>query len=358
MSRENPRRASATRTRTAEVQSQIDALEREFERLERGAELDAVQSAISRIEERLTEFPADLKALRRRGYQHGRSMDERLALLTSQWRKTAPTLNNSLRLNKNRLRSAASGTSTMVKRAASGHQNHLSSAESAIDGLEKKIDAAEDELRNLYSNIDSELYAVDSELRRVEWMMDALEESAEIRLHRGEGPLLAVKTEWHRDGDEGPEGVLFLTDQRLLFEQREEVVTKKHFGFLKAESEMVNKLWLDINITDIDSVEDSEEGGFLGIGKDDILDITCKGQAPVSRARFHLKGQDSADWRAQIRRALSGDQAAERYQRASSTPKLSFPTQCPHCTAPLPEPHRGASQVKCEFCGSSIGPEQ
>jgi hypothetical protein len=151
--------------------------------------------------------------------------------------------------------------------------------------------------------------------------------------------------------------VLFLTDQRLLFEQKEEVVTKKRFGLFKAESEVIQKLWLDIAVHDIASVEDSEEGGFLGMGKADILEMTCSGKAPISRARFHLKGQDSSDWRATIKRVQSGEMEAERHRQAvRKEPDLSFPTNCPNCLATLPEPHRGASYVKCEFCGSNIGP--
>ena len=119
----------------------------------------------------------------------------------------------------------------------------------------------------------------------------------------------------------------------------------------------MHKLWLDINATDIDSVKDSEEGGFLGMGKADILELTCTGEAPVSRAKFHLKGQESSDWRAHIKRVQSGEVAAERHQQAKPVPKLNFPSQCPNCMASLPELHRGAKQVKCDYCGSLVGPE-
>jgi hypothetical protein len=252
---------------------------------------------------------------------------------------------------------SARSTSRIVNRAGSGQKASLSSAKSSVEALARKIDAAESELRSLYGNIDSELYQVDVELKRIEWMMAALEESPDIQLRSSEGPLMAVETEWQRDGDEGPKGVLYLTDQRLLFEQKEEIVTKKRFGVFKSESEIVHKLWLDINATDIDSVKDSEEGGFLGMGKADILEMTCSGEAPVSRAKFHLKGQESSDWRAQIKRVQSGKLAGEKHQRAETAPALKFPAQCPNCLASLPEPHRGAKHVKCDYCGSLVGPE-
>jgi hypothetical protein len=282
-------------------------------------------------------------------------------LLQEQWQKSSSRLRSSLRQQKNQLQTDVTNASRKVALARGGSLRALSSAESAVDGLEREIRAAENTLRSQYGNVDTELYAIDADLNRIKWMFDALESSPEIRLNSGEGPLRAVETEWHRDGDKGPKGVLYLTDQRLLFEQKEEVVTKKRFGLFKADSEMVHKLWLDINVSDIASVKDSEKGGFLGMGKADILELTCTGQASVSRAKFHLKGQESSDWRSFIRRAQSGEVAAERYEGAMDDipgADLAFPSQCPNCFAGLPEPQRGASRVTCEFCGSVVGPVQ
>jgi hypothetical protein len=122
---------------------------------------------------------------------------------------------------------------------------------------------------------------------------------------------------------------------------------------------MVQKLWLDINAADIDAIEDREEGGFLGIGKDDILEITCSGQAPVSQARFHLDGQDSADWHSEIRLVQTSDVAKSRHDATELEESiLTFPGQCPNCMAPLPEVTRGVTQIKCEFCGTLVGPEK
>jgi LSD1 subclass zinc finger protein len=349
---------SASSNQRAEYQRKFDAVEREFKRLEDEATLTDVNEVMGRIEERLAEFPAELAQLERRGFVHSRQYHEKLNLLKSQWRKSAPALKKSLADNKQRLRSDVSGTSRLVARARNGQQSALSSAENAVDRLKGKVEAAERALRSQYGNVDNELHAIDASLKRISWMMDALEASPEIELRQGEGPLLAVESDWHRDGDDGPEGILYLTDQRLLFEQKEEVVTKKRFGIFKAESEFIQKLWLDIKMSDIESVEDSEEGGFLGVGKADILEMICSARAPISRARFHLKGQDSADWRAEIKRAQTGDVDAERYGRASRTAKeteITFPTNCPNCLAVLPQAPRGATQVRCEFCSSVIG---
>jgi hypothetical protein len=343
-----------------DIQRQGDSIQREFRRLEDQAELTDVHSAIGRIEERLAEYPLELEALEQRGYLHTRQMHARLEMLKGQWRKTAPKLRLSLREEENKIGNAVKRTSSLVSQAKGGRKSSITNAKNSLDGLEKKLRAADQTLRSQYGNVDSELNGVKTSLSRAEWTMDQLDESSEIKLRTGEGPLIAVESEWHRDKDEGPKGILFLTDQRLLFEQKEKIVTKKRFGIFTAESKIVQKLWIDVNVNDIESVEDSEEGGFLGMGKDDILELSFSGKAAVSRARFHLKGQDSADWRAEIKRARSGEIANERHEAAGAdyaSQGLSFPSQCQNCLAPLPEPHRGATHLTCEFCGTSVGPE-
>jgi len=186
--------------------------------------------------------------------------------------------------------------------------------------------------------------------------------SQEIRLQEAEGPLLAVKAEWQQDGEEGPKGYLFLTDQRLLFEQREEVVTKKRFGIFKAESEMVQKLHIAVQVHEVEQVVHKEEGGFLGMGKDDILELVFAATASLSRARFHLDGQDSEDWAAMINRIQSGEIDGDRsdeYQdelEAAQITSASFPEQCPNCYAAVPEQPRGVTTYTCEFCGATIQP--
>ena len=361
MSRQSTGRGSRPRRRSSpneETQAEIEALKRNFDRLAQSAELADVHETINRIDEGLSSYPVELRELERRGYLHSRGLHEQLRALKGQWRQGKPRLERLLTEQRESLKSRVSSTRRLLVRARSGRSTAVSSAQDAIETLDDKLDDGKRLLRSHYDDVESELRSIGATLRRITKMLDHLDASPDIRLRNGEGPLLAVEAEWHRDGDEGPKGLLYLTDQRLLFEQKEEVVTKKRFGFLKADSEIVHKLWLDIDVADIASVKDKEEGGFLGIGKDDILEITGSGDASISRARFHLDGQDSADWRAQIRRIQAGEMAAERHEaaREEAATEASFPTQCPNCLATLPEAHPGASRVVCEFCGTAVGP--
>ena len=100
----------------------------------------------------------------------------------------------------------------------------------------------------------------------------------------------------------------------------------------------------------------------MGMGKADILEIIFSANAPLTRGRFHLKGQDSSDWATMIKRIQTGeiddDRADEYVDDVEDADALQFPTQCPGCFAPVPPPARGVKSVTCEFCGTVIVPSE
>ena len=98
------------------------------------------------------------------------------------------------------------------------------------------------------------------------------------------------------------------------------------------------------------------------MGKKDILEFVLAAGAPVSRARFHLKGQESRDWAVMVRKVTSGeidedraDDYVEELEGAEAV-AAAFPSECPNCFAPLEAPPRGITTVQCEFCGAVITP--
>ncbi|MEW5989421.1 MAG: hypothetical protein AB1791_22570, partial [Chloroflexota bacterium] len=312
------------------------------------------------IDGRLAELPQTLEAVRQRGYVHGGHLEDRLAALDDQWEDTRPRLEAALQDHTRRLDSDLNRTNLLVTRLSAATPATVAAARTAVAGLSRQVNAATSSLTGLYGGVESELGEVAGAISGVQVMLDTLEQSQTIQLVETEGLLAAVNAEWQRDGEDGPEGILFLTDQRLLFEQREEVVTKKFLGLFKSDSEVQQQLLLDVAAGQIETVESSEEGGFLGMGKADILELVLGPEAPVSRARFHLKGQESAEWATLIKRVKSGEideDRADRYVEeveAAEAALSTFPTTCPNCFSPLPPPPRGVTSVTCEFCGSVI----
>ncbi len=345
-----------------QLRATINQLHMKFDRLEADGQLSDIYSTIGEIDSRLTELPFALENLRERGYVHAGELEDLLEALDDKWDEVRPRVDTVLRAQVQRLDSEMDQTERQLNRLSVTNQSAVRGAETAVSALERQIQSAKTAVSALYDGIDTELDKIDHELHQIKTMLDLLDGSQEIHLREAEGPLLAVASEWQQDGDDGPKGYLFLTDQRLLFEQREEVVTKKRFGIFKADSEMVQKLHIDISVHEIESFEHKEEGGFLGIGKDDIIEFTFAATAPLSRARFHLKGQDSEEWAAVIKRIQTGDIDNDRADdyvdeiEAAEETAAAFPDKCPNCFAEVPPQQRGVTSIICEFCGQEITP--
>jgi hypothetical protein len=367
-----PARRPVTRTTTTgtikansralgeELQLEVTRIETEFEKLEKQSQLSTIYDAIGRFDSRLVEYPLTVDASRNRGYVHSGQLEDQLEALDDKWDAVRPRVEVALREQVQRLDRELDDTERKVNRMTNAAA--VKAGETAVNSLSRQISAAESAVEGLYQSLETELDAIGYRLNSIGRMLDRFEESPEIRLYEAEGPLLAVEAEWQQDGEEGPDGFLFLTDQRFMFEQREEVVTKRKFGIFKSESEKIQKVLIEVQTHEIDQIAHKEEGGFLGMGKDDILELVFADTASLTRARFHLKGQDSSDWAAMIKRVQTGeigeDRADEYLEEVETAEAVtaSFPTQCPNCYAAVEPPPRGATTLTCEFCGTVITP--
>lgn len=362
-----PRRPAVSRrpaaaTAAPELTAQLNSIHDKFERLSAQAQMEDVFSAVGDIDDKLTKLPFDLEALRDRGYVHSGQLEDKLEALDDQWDDLRPRVEKALNEQVQRLDTDLDQAERQMTRLNNANAAVAKSVDTAVDALGSRVTAARRAVEGLYDGIKAELYKIEYALGQVQKMLDLMAGSSEISLQEAEGPLLAVAAKWQQDGEDGPEGYLFLTDQRLLFEQREEVVTKKRFGLFKAESEMVQKLQIATQVHEIEQISHKEEGGFLGMGKADILELVFAATAPLSRARWHLKGQDSADWAAMINRIQSGEIDGDRSDEyvdeleAAGITSASFPEQCPNCYAAVPPQPRGVTVYECEFCGATVMP--
>lgn len=344
-------------------QQDIARIQQSFQRIESQAEFSNIQSAIGNMESAVTRLPVELQQLRDRGYLHAGRLDQRISGLRSQWRMTRSRVESGMRTKGREVRQEIDETEQIVRRMSVNNADSIKRADSAVSSLDSQVGAALRSVEGLYGELQGELQAIEQELRRVEEMLDVIDASPEITLRDAEGPLQCVRAEWEQDGDEGPDGFLLLTDQRLIFEQNEEIAKKKRFGLFASDKESVQRLLFDVPAYEIESAAARKEGGFLGMGKDDKLELVLGASAPVPRARFHLKGQDSEEWARLIQQVKTGEIDADRHQQfaadveAAAELVYAFPAQCPNCFAPVPIPPRGAKTVSCEFCGAIIKPE-
>lgn len=341
----------------------VRQIQQQFTTLEGQAQLSDLYTAIGNIDKQLLDFPNTLEALRQGGYAHSGALEGQLEQLDSRWDEVRPRVEATLRDHVQRIdREMAQVQPQIIGMQAT--ESAIRLGETLLNGLSRRIEAANTAVRGLYSPISTELDKIGWQLQRLSKMMALIAASPHIHLQKGEGPLAAVEAVWQRDGEKGPKGVLVLTDQRLLFEERDEVVTKRRFGIFKAESQKIQELHLETAVGEIHFTEAKKEGGFLGMGKDDILEMTFAATAPISRARFHLQGQKSADWAALIKKIQNGEVDADRAGRYVAEAQTlaetaaSFPTNCPNCFAAIEPPGRGILSFACEFCGTIITPQK
>jgi hypothetical protein len=207
---------------------------------------------------------------------------------------------------------------------------------SAIASSEAQAEAAEETVLDQYDEYANEIEMLDSHLEWVDWMLDALS-TASFKLLATESGVSAVEATWERPGLDPENGVLFLTDQRLLWEDRE------------GEFE----LKIEVPVSEITNAKEKVDDE----ARVEYLELTFGANAPMPNARFLLSLPVAEEWLKMIGQARSGGYDVDRAV-AIDEEELerirNAPAQCSNCGAAFTAPIlRGQNEIVCEFCGVS-----
>ncbi|HEX7474904.1 MAG TPA: hypothetical protein VF318_02975, partial [Dehalococcoidales bacterium] len=231
----------------------------------------------------------------------------------------------------------------------------LGSMQSSVNMLESKVSATERSIEGMYDQFNNQVYQFTKHLNEIEYLVTQLAE-ATFQLLPTEGGIAAIKAVWCKTGKEqkgDPEGVLYLTDQRILFEQKEEIVTKKVL-FVATEKQKVQQLQIECPVALVDKVDLSKQGMLKN---EDHIEIRFASGAKVEVAHFHI-WQDNAVWQQLINRAKSKDfdrGRAVAIDQAAVEKVKAAPTQCPNCGGSITQVvMRGMDSITCEYCGFVI----
>jgi len=224
-----------------------------------------------------------------------------------------------------------------------------------MSSAERRVEAANDAVRGMFDAVESDVGEISQEVEKCLRMLDLMDQ-ASFGFQPGEAGIAVVRAQWIKEGDKrGPKGLLYLTDRRLLFEQREKVAVKKIL-FVRVASEQVQEMLWEAPIGSLTEVKASEKRRAL-IMKKERLTLEFKLPATISEAVLEL-AEDSDAWRALINRVISGDIDKERVDReegAAEEPVIEVPSKCPSCGAGLDvQVVRGMVAVKCPYCGTNI----
>jgi hypothetical protein len=350
-----------TPTPTQQLDSEVSALQMQVNRLEDQARLSDVRDAVEDTQTLIRGLPQRVANLRQGGYAFEKELEDQAADFVRQWGSLYPSVMSQINLQSNSLQIALRSLEGQMaqlgrmKRNPSAARPVLSRVKTSADQLEARASAAERMVRGMYDGLSNEVSQLDGHLDETEWMMQQLGE-ASFKLVPTESGILAVKAVWYQGGkerDEDPDGVLYLTDQRLLFEQKEEVATKKVL-FITTEKKKVQRLEWETPVALVENVTTSKQGLLKN---EDHVHVDFASGAPYPRIDLHI-WQPCETWAGSIKRARAKDFDGTRavpIDQATAERVKAAPVQCPSCGATITQVVlRGMDSLTCEYCGYLI----
>jgi hypothetical protein len=255
-----------------DLASELSSLQYELSNLEDLSSFDDLTEDLNQLDRELKHALDLLESARERGYRYQGDLDQ--------------------------LANAHLGSPTAAA-------SHLRATETTVNDLLRDVNQIRGDLHASYSEIERNVLTLTSRLTRIHWALSQLEE-ARFKLEEGEHLVMAVKNRLDKEGKDDPEGILFLTDRRLIFERKEKVATKKVL-FITTEKELVQELVFAEPVASLSSVKSQSKGLF---GHQDFLEVSLAGASGV--LSLHLDGQDSDEWANLIQKVQSGKITAER----------------------------------------------
>lgn len=349
-------------TPAEQLKRDIASIQREVNDLHKKVNLSTIIDRIEDINTKVNAFSKRVSELRKKKYIFDTSLEKNAHEFVRKWQPTHTNIRVKINQEINVLKVDIKPIEAQLVRVSSIANNvpvanqTLNTLKVLIKNLSEKVSASESMLRGMYDSFDRELNIFNRYLSNIEWSVKEFETS-NIKLFAHEFLIMGVKSVWTRDGKkdkDDPEGILFLTDQRLIFEQKQEVATKKIL-FITKERELRQEILVDIPIGLIESIQTAKQGIFKN---QDYLEFTFASGAQYHQAQFHLQNQNCEEWKALINKVQSGDYDKNRTEEIDQEvlEKIkNAPTICPQCGATINvQIIRGMDQFSCEFCGAII----
>lgn len=338
------------------IVADLDRVETGLQILAEKIGLDDHYQAVNDLDQGIAELAPRIAALRDRGYVYKAFLENKAGVLESKWAEAEAAVRREIRSAETELVPLYEDA---VRRFNQLHQGRPSAAgvsavEREIAQVESRVSQAESTLRSAYSNIKSTFYQTNKQLEDLEWMYEELGE-ASFDLFPGEGMVQATRGEYQPNGGDEQDGILYATDQRLVFERKEQVATKKVL-FIATEKEMMQEVTYEARMQGLDSVKATRKGMM---GGQQILEAVFTGEATLPVFNCKIKGQTSDEWANLLNRVNSGQIMSEKVaaegEDATAAAEEAFtsaPERCSSCGAPVPELTATQRQHECEYCGT------
>jgi hypothetical protein len=320
--------------------------------------LNSINGEVNSLATTVAQLPADIEVIRKRNYVFRSYLEHKAEVFSDHWADIRRRVERTLDTESASLTKQYDDilpTIERIERLENLPPRYIDAVEEFVQKvtqLESNINAATERIASLYTTLKQDVDNTNTQLTEIKWICDQRDE-ASFPFLEGENIFLVATAEWRASGKgkDDPDGILYLTDQRLIFEQKE--TTGKKLGMFGGKK--VQELEWEVPLHQIIGVE-HENKGFFG-GKD-IIHFTLGNGAKYPKISLEVKGSaDNKFWVAQIQRMMTGEVTDERSipPDPEMLKRLSeAPTQCHVCGGTLPMITVGQLQMTCDYCGTVI----
>lgn len=343
-----------------DFEQQIASLRRKFERAREDAGFEDISGELGDLTTIVNQLPNYVEEIRSRGYAFRSYLENKAEVLSNNWddlrRQAQRAIDDERDSLRHELRRIEQSLDTAESGGGGGFLQKttvdLDNLEGEVDELETRASSAASRIRKSFETMAKDIRGTKSQIDEINWFMDHKDE-ASFDFLAGESLFLAAKAEWVATGKgrKDPDGILYLTDQRLIFEQKEK--TGKTLGMFGGKHEQ--EVEWEVPLHQVEGVEAENKGMF---GGKDMLHFTLGSGAPHPKITVEVKGSaDCKFWVKQIQRMMAGETKDER--AIEPDPELvealrNAPTACHVCGATLPQAMAGQTRIECQYCGSAI----
>lgn len=337
----------------AELQGTVDELRERYTELISKVKLTSIVSETESLGNFIEDMPDGIAQIRSRGYIYHSYLEGKTTVLAEKWDnindKIEEWLEDEVTELEDELAEAEHYVEAISGDLSSKHKTVADKFGGLLDVLETKVTASEERVEAIYEEVDREVNKTKQLLVTIGKYLDWIDE-ASFDLEGNEGIYMVAEAEW-RDGGDKPDGFLYLTNERLVFEQSEKV--GKRLGMFGGK-QVRQVLWE----APLDAFEKSESENKGMLGGIDLVHLNFGSGSRYAEITVEVKGGVAAkDWATQIKRAANGSIAQD--STVEPDPEMierlrEAPTDCPTCGATLPTIGVGDTQVQCDYCGTVV----
>jgi gas vesicle protein len=333
----------------------IAGVRRDYTALQSAISMEDVIRTLGDTATTIRGLPGEIEAIRQKGYVFAGYLEKKAEVLAQQWDEISQQVRAAVKVEINRIQAEFDQLGDLWPKlekqwSDKGKEQLYNQIQQGVAEAKVAVENARQRINGMYGTVPENVGQTERQLRQIEGYLSLAAEST-AEWGPTEALFLAVNAEWVQTGKgkKDPDGTLFLTDQRLIFEQNEKVGGRLGIG-----GEKVQQVLFETPVGVITEAQ-AEKKGLLG-GKDLVHLKLSSGD--FAELTLEVKGGVDCKWYVQqVNRVVNGEIENERavpVDESVAEAVKNAPTVCPTCGATLPSIARGMTEMTCDYCGTVV----